>query len=130
MTREDIVQEFHEAFDHPINAEWTNDLLTLRSVLIGEECVELLTELHYLSHKAPSEITKEDKIKLLKEATDLQYVLSGMAVALGLKLDEAFVLTHKSNMSKLGEDGKPIRRQDGKILKGPNYAPPNLEDLF
>lgn len=43
--------------------------------------------------------------------------------------EDAFTRVHRSNMSKLGEDGKPIRREDGKVLKGPNYAPPILEDL-
>jgi len=44
-------------------------------------------------------------------------------------LDEAMHRVHESNMSKLDEDGKPIYREDGKVLKGPNYSPPNLEDL-
>ena len=44
-------------------------------------------------------------------------------------LNEALYRVHRSNMSKLGEDGKPIRREDGKILKGPNYKPPFLDDL-
>jgi len=66
---------------------------------------------------------------LLKEMADLQYVLSGMAVALGLNLGEAFRRVHESNMSKLGDDGKPIYRDDGKVLKGPNYRKPELGDL-
>ena len=45
-------------------------------------------------------------------------------------LDEAIDRVHKSNMSKLDEDGNPIYREDGKVLKGPNYKPPNLSDLF
>ena len=44
-------------------------------------------------------------------------------------LEEALSRVHKSNLSKLGLDGKPIRRQDGKVLKGPNYQPPDLRDL-
>jgi predicted HAD superfamily Cof-like phosphohydrolase len=52
-----------------------------------------------------------------------------MAVAFGLPLQVAFTRVHKSNMSKLGADGKPIYRDDGKVLKGPNYAPVDLEDL-
>ena len=44
-------------------------------------------------------------------------------------LDEAMIRVHESNMSKLGEDGKPIYRVDGKVLKGPNYKPPHLSDL-
>ena len=61
---------------------------------------------------------------------DLQYVLSGAAVALGLDIQTAFIRIHNSNMSKLGEDGKPVYREDGKIIKGPDYIPPNLEDLL
>lgn len=44
-------------------------------------------------------------------------------------IDEAFIRVHKSNMSKLGDDGKPIFREDGKVLKGPNYKKPDLSDL-
>jgi predicted HAD superfamily Cof-like phosphohydrolase len=49
---------------------------------------------------------------------------------MGLDLEAAFQRVHTSNMSKLGEDGKPIYRDDGKILKGPNYKPPFLDDLI
>lgn len=45
------------------------------------------------------------------------------------QLQEAFRRVHISNMSKLGEDGRPIRREDGKVLKGPNYLPPDLKDM-
>ena len=48
---------------------------------------------------------------------------------MGWDLDEALHRVHESNMSKLDEDGKPIYREDGKVLKGPTYAPPQLEDL-
>ena len=66
---------------------------------------------------------------MLKELCDLQYVLSGAAVALGLDIQVAFNRVHDSNMSKLDDNGKPVYREDGKIIKGPNYRPPNLEDL-
>ena len=65
----------------------------------------------------------------LKELADLVYVCYQYAVNMGWDLDEALNRVHESNMSKLDEDGKPIYREDGKVLKGPNYAPPNLEDL-
>jgi len=74
-------------------------------------------------------ISPKTKERLLKEMDDLQYVLSGMAVVLGLPLQVAFTRVHQSNMSKLGADGKPVYRSDGKVLKGPNYTPPDLEDL-
>ena len=47
---------------------------------------------------------------------------------MGIELDYCFDEVHRSNMSKLGEDGKPIYREDGKVLKGPNYKPPNMYD--
>ena len=65
----------------------------------------------------------------LKELADLVYVCYQYAENLGWDLDEALYRIHQSNMSKLGEDGKPIYREDGKVLKGPNYQPPNLSDL-
>ena len=66
----------------------------------------------------------------LKELADLVYVCYQYAENMGWFLDEALHRVHQSNLSKLGEDGEPIYREDGKVLKGPHYAPPNLEDLF
>ena len=66
----------------------------------------------------------------LKELADLVYVCYQYAENMGWFLDEALDRVHQSNMSKLGEDGNPIYREDGKVLKGPNYKPPTLEDLF
>ena len=65
----------------------------------------------------------------LKELADLVYVCYQYAANLDWDLDTALDRVHESNMSKLGEDGKPIRREDGKVLKGPNYKPPTLTDL-
>ena len=65
----------------------------------------------------------------LKELADLVYVCYQYAENMGWFLDEALNRVHESNMSKLDEDGKPIYREDGKVLKGPNYAPPDLTDL-
>ena len=70
------------------------------------------------------------KEECLKELADLVYVCYQYAENMGWFLDEALDRVHKSNMSKLGEDGKPIYREDGKVLKGPNYKPPTLADLF
>ena len=66
----------------------------------------------------------------LKELADLVYVCYQYAECMGWFLDEALDRVHKSNLSKLDEEGNPIYREDGKVLKGPNYKPPNLEDLF
>lgn len=65
----------------------------------------------------------------LKELADLVYVCAQYAENMNWDLEQALRRVHKSNMSKLGEDGKPIKREDGKVLKGPNYQPPNLSDL-
>ena len=66
----------------------------------------------------------------LKELADLVYVCYQYAENMNWFLDEALNRVHLSNMSKLGEDGKPIYREDGKVLKGPNYKPPDLSDLI
>ena len=65
----------------------------------------------------------------LKELADLVYVCYQYAANLDWDLDEAMYRVHKSNMSKLDENGHPIYREDGKVLKGPNYQPPTLTDL-
>jgi predicted HAD superfamily Cof-like phosphohydrolase len=65
----------------------------------------------------------------LKELADLVYVCYQFAACAGWELDEALDRVHESNMSKL-VDGKPLKREDGKVLKGPNYKPPYLEDLI
>ena len=69
---------------------------------------------------------KED---CLKELADLVYVCYQYAANMGWDLDEAMDRVHKSNMSKLDDNGQPIFREDGKVLKSANYQPPNLTDL-
>ena len=71
----------------------------------------------------------EPKADCLKELADLVYVCYQYAENQRWDLDEALDRVHKSNMSKLDTNGQPIFRQDGKVLKGPNYAPPDLKDL-
>ena len=73
--------------------------------------------------------TEEGYEEELKELADLVYVAFQYAENMDWDLEEALDRVHKSNLSKLGLDGKPIRRRDGKIMKGPNYEPPNLSDL-
>ena len=72
---------------------------------------------------------KNAQEECLKELADLVYVCYQYAENMDWFLDEALNRVHESNMSKLDEDGKPIYREDGKVLKGPNYQPPNLLDL-
>ena len=73
---------------------------------------------------------RNQKEECLKELADLVYICYQYAENMGWFLDEALDRVHKSNMSKLDEDGNPIYREDGKVLKGPNYKPPNLSDLI
>ena len=92
--------------------------------LIVEEFKEFLEADGMMFRTGP-----QPRADCLKELADLVYVCYQYAENQGWDLDEALDRVHKSNMSKLDEDGNPIFRKDGKVLKGPNYAPPNLEDL-
>jgi predicted HAD superfamily Cof-like phosphohydrolase len=71
----------------------------------------------------------QDREATLKELADLIYVCAQYAENMQWDIEQALRRVHQSNMSKLGEDGKPIYREDGKVLKGPNYQPPDLSDL-
>ena len=92
--------------------------------LITEEFKEFLEADGMLFRNSP-----EFPQNCLKELSDLVYVCYQYAANMGWDLDEAMFRVHQSNMSKLDDEGKPIYREDGKVLKGPNYKPPNLEDL-
>lgn len=118
------VKEFHKLFGHPIGEPLCEPELNttiLRYNLLQEELSELA-----------SAIMKKNGLEVLDALVDLQYVLSGTVVAFGFHglFDEAFKEVHASNMSKLGEDGKPILREDGKVLKGENYFKPKLGEII
>ena len=81
-------------------------------------------------HEFRSAVVCDGAEEELKELSDLVYVCYQYAACMGWDLDEALDRIHASNLSKLGLDNKPIRRADGKILKGPNYRPPDLKDLI
>ncbi len=124
MTPYKMVLEFHKMYDIPINVEMnSNELIGLRQDLMWEELDEVVMEIT-VGYECI------DKMKLTKELADLMYVTIGTAVTFGLPLEEVFTEVHRSNMSKLGPDGKPIYREDGKVLKGPSYKEPNLEAFF
>ena len=127
---ESQVLECHKAMEMDINSEMNVRLLELRQKLLNEEMNELNVEIDNLLNELRSggQTTVESRAKMLKELADLQYVLSGLVVSLGLPMQEIFARVHKSNMSKL-VDGKPLKRADGKFLKGPNYQPPYLQDI-
>ena len=119
------VQEFHETYGLPVKGSpdlsdsQTNEL---RINLLAEELEEL-----------QEAIADKDPVEVLDALIDLQYVLDGAFLSLGLHnvKTEAFNEVHRSNMSKLDENGKPIRREgDGKVLKGPNYFKPDLTQFI
>ena len=121
------VDEFHKAYGMP------------RGTVIIDQDFSKLTEKDAKRIKLRSDLTSEEYRELatadspeeiMKESCDLVYVIMGMFVEFGWNFDEAFKRVHESNISKLDEDGKPIYREDGKILKGPNYTPPTLKDLL
>ena len=137
-----MTDEFITAMEQPkgvdISEGEQGGVLSMRLCLIREEAEEVEDAVCLLADKVfnaellgidMTEEIKAAKAALLKELCDLQYVLSGFAVTFGLPLDEAFKRVHESNMSKLGPDGNPIYREDGKVLKGPNYKKPDLSDL-
>ncbi len=115
------VTEFHETYGLPVRAEQDiscEQTRALRINLLTEELDELKEAL-----------ANNDTLETLDALIDLQYVLDGAFLSFGLHhvKDAAFEEVHRSNMSKLGEDGKPIRRpEDGKVMKGPNYFKPDL----
>jgi predicted HAD superfamily Cof-like phosphohydrolase len=125
------VAEFHKAFGHPIGQDYTDKSLEFRFDLLEEEFIELSVEINNMRAelKEHGKCFPSSIADMLKEMADLQYVLSGLAVTFELPLEVAFARVHQSNMSKLDDDGKPVLRADGKVLKGPNYEAPFILDL-
>lgn len=118
-TNFDRVVEFNEAMGvsvFPDELPKTHEL-SLSATLIEEEVDELFGEV-------PGTVGD------LKELCDLLYVVYGHAARIGYDMNTAFNRVHEANMRKLGDDGKPIYREDGKVLKGPNYQPPDLSDCL
>lgn len=128
-----LVREFHEAFDlpRPEHAPLVldPDLVRLRLRLIREEYEEVRTELEILAYSKNPTLVNETLARLLKELADLRYVVEGCAVAFGLPFEEAFEEVHRSNMSKLDENGKPLYREDGKVMKSPLYQEADMTNL-
>ena len=119
MTNFEKVGLFMKTFGQEVKTEPelpTKEIAKLRIELIVEELNELID-------------ANEDKdlIGIADALTDILYVTYGAGHAFGIDLDSCFREVQRSNMSKLGEDGKPIYREDGKVLKGPNYSEPDLK---
>lgn len=119
----EMVREFHEKFGLPVRRRPNLGKKTereLRLTLIDEEFDELVAELSLNASAL-------EMPKVAKELADLIYVAYGLAVTFGIPIDEVIAEVHRSNMSKLGPDGKPLYREDGKVLKGPDYAEADVE---
>ena len=115
-------KEFRTKYN--LKSSRSKDKRSYQKNLIVEEFKEFL-EAEGLLFRKNLDIESE----ALKELADLVYVCYQYAENMGWLLDEALDRVHLSNMSKLDEKGKPIYRDDGKVLKGPNYKPPTLTDL-
>ena len=121
----DAVHEFHSAFKLGIKNEPTADLGVaknlLRFNLMKEENEEYLEAAN-----------ANDVVEVADALGDMLYILAGTIIEHGMqyKIAEVFDEIQRSNMSKLGEDGHPIFREDGKVLKGPNYFKPNIGEIL
>lgn len=116
---------FHETFgmgvSDTIKATLGKDKNLLRFNLMDEENKEYLEAAE-----------NNDLIEVADALGDMLYILCGTILEHGMqyKIEEVFNEIQRSNMSKLGEDGKPIYREDGKVLKGPNYFKPNIKEIL
>jgi predicted HAD superfamily Cof-like phosphohydrolase len=121
----DAVHEFHSAFKLGIKNEPTADLGApknlLRFNLMKEENEEYLEAAN-----------ANDLVEVADALGDMLYILAGTIIEHGMqyKIAEVFDEIQRSNMSKLGEDGHPIFREDGKVLKGPNYFKPDIGSIL
>ena len=118
----DQVLEFHRKFNLPVAKQPdfpSFEQIDLRWRLLREEVKEL-EEAHQ----------EWDIVEVADALGDILYIVIGTAIVFGIDIEKVFNEIHSSNMSKLGEDGKPIFREDGKVLKGPNYFEPNIEKVL
>jgi len=121
----DSVKKFHEAFNIDVanspRVDLTLEKIQLRFRLMQEENEEYLFA-----------AKNKDIVEVADALGDMLYILCGTILTHGMenKIEEVFDAIQESNMSKLGENGKPIYRDDGKVLKGPKYFKPNIKKFF
>tara|TARA_B100001029_G_C14703489_1_gene256183 strand:+ start:65 stop:433 length:369 start_codon:yes stop_codon:yes gene_type:complete len=122
MTNFEKVKEFMTTFGQEVKnkSEFPNEkIINLRKKLIEEEYNEL-----------KEAINENDIVEVADALTDILVVTYGAGAAFGIDLDKCFEEVHRSNMSKLSVTGKPIYNEFGKVMKGPNYSPPDLKKLI
>ena len=134
----EALKEFHIKFGHPTGTDTkdTNEFLQrleLRMKLIEEEAQEFYSAAVGCAVSVRADDAKGQRMfmqEMIDGITDLLYVVVGTAVTFGIPMTAAFERVHMSNLSKLGADGKPVYREDGKVMKGPNFMPPALAGLI
>lgn len=129
-----MLAEFMTAMEQPVSQGWEDlEGIKLGLKLIEEETEEFREAVENLFENTEGgegeDVLNESREDLVKELTDLLYVCHWTATRIGIDVNEAFRRVHASNMSKLGPDGKPVKREDGKVLKGPGYHAPDLSDI-
>ncbi|WP_159618159.1 acyltransferase domain-containing protein [Ruania rhizosphaerae] len=135
---EALVREFHHVYDVPVGSAPSLDSsrVPMRMALIAEEFAELVGAVYGREAEAVLEAAYLQAVRVADDARDavgaadaigdLVYVLYGMALECGIPLTEVLAEIQASNLSKLGVDGRPILREDGKVLKGPGYRAPDI----
>ena len=123
-----LARQFRDAVDQPCNLKLKDCLpqAELQISLIEEEFKEVMEAAGAAMLHADDE---NHQAELLKELVDLKYVIDQFCALVGYDIETAFLRVHRSNMSKFGRDGKAIKNEAGKVIKGPDYQPPVLTDL-
>ena len=151
MSTYHLVDEFHQKFGvphgDPKHPTLDFERVRLRFDLIAEEFCELIAALYgentaedvradiagaiwFAQRIEDMDPRTGDIVEVADALGDLEVVINGFALEAGIPLPSVIAEIHRSNMSKLGADGEPILREDGKILKGPNYTEPDIEGVL
>ena len=115
------VIEFYKAFNQPIGQGIYHNRAVLRNRILDEEVGELMDA-----------VIDDNRVEALDAIVDCMYILIGTAIELGIDhmLPAAFAEVHRSNMTKLDANGKPVYREDGKISKSELYEKPDLKTIY
>lgn len=140
---EALVRRFHRVYGLPVQVDGPSlerESLHMRMSLIAEELAELTGAVYGSSARQHMEAAftravaaddgTRDTVEAADALADLVYVIYGMALETGIDLAAVLTEVQRSNMSKLGADGKPLYRDDGKVLKGPGYFPPDVAGVL
>ena len=122
MTLEQQVQQFNKTYKVPVVS-----IPTVPDEPEATRMVNLITEELMELNEA---IDNRDIIEFADAVADILYVTAQQAVVLGLPVDALLREVHRSNMSKLDDNGEPILREDGKVLKGSNFTPPDISGIL